>query len=227
MKVLLVEDHLLFRDGVSLILERLDPNTEITPCGTGADAFALAQQHADFSLVLLDYNLPDTTGLNCLAQIQAHLPTTPIVMLSAENKAELIQQVLAAGARGFITKTSPSDVMISAIKLVLSGGVYIPQEMISALNMPFTAHSSDGITHAASPAPQTAPPATGDHQLTERQLHVLHEMLKGLSNKEIARELNMSPSTVKVHVAAILREFNVKNRTQAVAHARQKNIITQ
>lgn len=226
MKVLLVEDHLLFRDGVSLILERLDPNTEITPCGTGEEALGLAQQHPDFALVLLDYNLPDTTGLNCLAQIQAHLPQTPIVMLSAENNADLIQQVLAAGARGFITKTSPSDVMISAIKLVLSGGIYIPQEMISALSAPFTAHSSNGATHAVSPAPIGTTAKSNNHQLTERQLHVLHEMLKGLSNKEIARELNMSPSTVKVHVAAILREFNVKNRTQAVAHARQQNIIT-
>lgn len=227
MKVLLVEDHLLFRDGVSLILERLDPNTEIVACGSGEEALTLAEQHADFNLVLLDYNLPDTTGLHCLAKIQTHLPTAPIVMLSAENNGELIQQVLAAGARGFITKTSASDVMISAIKLVLSGGIYIPQEMLSSLSTPFTATSQAGATHAAPPSPLGVDQKPAEHQLTGRQLNVLHEMLKGLSNKEIARELNMSPSTVKVHVAAILREFNVKNRTQAVAHARQHNIITE
>lgn len=227
MKVLLVEDHLLFRDGVTLILERLDPHTDIVACGSGEEALSLASQQGDFKLVLLDYNLPDTTGLACLAQLQTHLPSAPIVMLSAENRADLIQQVLSAGARGFITKTSASDVMISAIKLVLSGGIYIPQEMLSSLSTPFAASTPEGVTHAVSPSPLGVNTKPINHQLTERQLNVLHEMLKGLSNKEIARELNMSPSTVKVHVAAILREFNVKNRTQAVAHARQHNILTE
>lgn len=221
MKVLLVEDHELFRDGVTLILEALDDDIEILWRGTTAGVHELIEQGEQLDLVLLDYNLPDGNGLDCLQFVLSHNPETPAILLSAEQDSNLIQSALAAGAKGFITKTSSSKVMLSAIQLVLSGGLYVPPEMLNPSSQ----------TPAAASRPTTSSTPLGvntssrQHQLTGRQKEVLIEMVKGLSNKEIARELNMSPSTVKVHVAAILRELEVKNRTQAVTYARQNNLL--
>lgn len=223
MRVILIENHALFRDDITLILKQLADDVEVL-CGKSAkDAKALAQQVGRCDLVLLDYNLTDSNGLDCLAQIRIELPNTPSIMLSAEKDTHFIQQVLHSGARGFITKSSSSQVIISAIHLVLSGGIYIPQEMISA------------SSNAASPIPKLSTASdtkkplaeikTLNYHLTARQLDVLKQMLKGYSNKEIAKILSMSPSTVKVHVAAILKELNVKNRTQAVNIARTQHII--
>lgn len=213
MNVLLVEDHALFRDGVTLILENLDENVDVHCAESAAQALALAEKHSDLSLILLDYNLPDGNGLDIIATLQDKGCTTPIIMLSAEQNSDLIHQALNNGAKGFITKSSPSAVMISAIQLVLAGGIYIPPD---ALNKASTTPTK---------TEETKNTGDGSFALTDRQREVLLEMHKGLSNKEIARELNMSPSTVKVHVAAILREFDVKNRTQAVTFAKERGLI--
>lgn len=225
MKVLLVEDHELFRDGVTLILESLDEPMEISWCDTAAGAEEFVSRSEPLDLVLLDYNLPDGTGLQCLQQIHTHHPNTPAIILSAEQDSGLIQQTLEAGARGFITKSSSSKVMLSAIQLVLSGGLYVPPEMLGAARNQRPPVSASAAGSTGTKVPLAPAGRTRSHSLTERQQDVLSEMIKGLSNKEIARELNMSPSTVKVHVAAILREFEVKNRTQAVNYARQHNLV--
>ncbi len=219
MKVLLVEDHALFRDGVTLILENLEEDVNVVCAESAAQALSLAEQHADLALILLDYNLPDGNGLDIIATLQDRGCTTPMIMLSAEQNSDLIHQTLNNGAKGFITKSSPSAVMISAIKLVLAGGIYIPPDALSKpANAKVEAESADESA-------DNRKTTNSNSALTERQRDVLLEMHKGLSNKEIARELNMSPSTVKVHVAAILREFNVKNRTQAVTFAKERGLI--
>jgi DNA-binding NarL/FixJ family response regulator len=203
MKILLVEDHALFRDGVTLLISQLSDEITCIGCEDAGSAIDVAQTQA-LDLVLLDYNLPDMTGLKCLLQIRACQPDLRVIMLSAEQGSELIKSAFTHGAKGFITKNSPSKVMLSAIQLVLAGGIYVPPEMLmSTADVP-------------TPSKVTIETSLPRGVLTERQHDVFEEMKKGLSNKEIARALNMSPSTVKVHVAAILREFNVKNRTQAV-----------
>lgn len=219
MKVLLVEDHALFRDGVTLILQQLAGDVQVLSAATAAQALATAQASPDTGLVLLDYNLPDVAGFECLLRIAQLLPTTPIIMLSAEQDSALIQQALAFGARGFITKASSAKVMLSAIQLVLAGGIYVPVEMLT----PSAGKTSQTAMQVDEPntAVREEKITTGKHALTDRQMDVLREMIQGRSNKEIARILNMSPSTAKVHVAAILREFDVKNRTQAVNYAQQ------
>ncbi len=225
MKVLLVEDHELFRDGVTMILESLDATIDVIWRDTVSGVRELYKEESDLDLVLLDYNLPDGNGIECLKDILAKEPNTPTIILSAEQDAELIQRALAAGAKGFITKTSPSKVILSAIRLVLSGGVYIPPELLapqqntSPLSVPPSIYTS-----SPKEGPRQEYTSIKHHQLTARQTNVLAEVVKGLANKEIARELNMSPSTVKVHVAAILREFDVKNRTQAVSYARKNGL---
>lgn len=224
MKVLLVEDHALFREGVSLLLEQLADRVEVTGAETAQQALAMAAA-GPLELVLLDYNLPDANGLECLTRIRSLQPQTPVIMLSAEQDAGLIQLALANGARGFITKASSSKVMISAVQLVLAGGLYVPPEMLNVATARPVAVTGLAVVGSGAANIGVANPSAGNSEqlaqkLTERQLDVFRQMVKGLSNKEIARELNMSPSTVKVHVAAILRELDVKNRTQAVNAAK-------
>lgn len=214
MEVLLVDDHALFRDGLSLLLGQHDSKSSVHTRATAAEAIAFTQENEDLDLALLDYNLPDSNGLELLKQLKELIPATPIAILSGIEDPNLIQSALQAGASGFITKTSTSDVMLSAIGLIMNGGIYVPPAIL--------AQSQTDRNQTAAMTDM----AKGDHkrqnfQLTDRQKDVLREMIKGLSNKEIARELAMSPSTVKVHVAAILRELEVKNRTQVVSMAQE------
>lgn len=216
MKVLLVDDHALFREGVCLILRQYRDDVHIDMCETAQAAIDMATaKHADgvdYDLVLLDYNLPDSNGEQCLQQLASTQPNSPIVMLSGNNDAVLIQRLLGLGAKGYITKNVSMSVMLSAIQLVLSGGIYVPTDALGA---------SAVNTEQVVPVPSAKPA----NSLTERQTDVLREMSKGLSNKEIARQLAMSPSTVKVHLAAIFRELDVTNRTQAVTKAKTLSLV--
>ncbi|UTA46779.1 response regulator transcription factor [Simiduia sp. 21SJ11W-1] len=216
MDILIIDDHALFRDGLSVLLHQLEPNAQVREVGSGAAAMEQLQQQAvEFDIVLLDYHLPDQDGMSILADIKAEFPELPVILLSAEEDPALVMRALQAGASGFITKSSSAKVMLSAIKLVLSGGVYVPPLMVA--NKP--AAVPKPMVEAVAERPVTSV------KLTDRQQEVLVEMGRGLANKEIARALDMSPSTVKVHVAAVLKELDVKNRTQAVAKARTLGLI--
>ena len=238
MRVLLVDDHALFRDGLHILLKNGDAFDEVLEQSTGAGAIQFVDEDDNIDVVLLDYQLDDMDGLNVLEQIKKSSPEIPVIILSAHEDADLIQTTLQKGASGFITKTSTSDVMISAINLVVSGGIYIPPAMLikketslqkqeSRFVNEMTAAPGHIHSHTADIRSNLAPvPKDHEYPITERQMDVLQEMGKGLSNKEIARELNMSPSTVKVHVAAILKTFEAKNRTIAVAIAKDNGLIT-
>ncbi len=213
--VLLIDDHALFRAGLVVLLGKLLEVGSVLEEGAGEDALQYIQKSPEIDLILLDYTLPDINGIAVLKRIKAMRPELPVILLSASNESSLIQHALSEHASGFIPKTSSPDVMLSAIKLVLNGGIYIPPEAIKA------------------PAAETKPPAedsrdktnTPQVQLTQRQMDVLMEMKHGYSNKEIAKVLNMSPSTVKVHVAAILRELDASTRTQAVFLAKDSGLL--
>lgn len=214
MEILIIDDHALFREGLKILLAQLGPDVVVTEVDSGQAAYEAVQGKADFDVALLDYHLPEQDGLSILSDLKVEAPELPVILLSAEEDPQLVQQALQQGASGFITKTSSAKVMVSAIKLVLSGGVYVPPLMVAP--------------PIARPAPRplgTGPKPSVDFKITERQQDVLSQMGLGLSNKEIARELDMSPSTVKVHVAAILKELDVKNRTQAVSKARDIGLI--
>lgn len=219
MEILLVDDHALFRDGLSLLVRQLEDAARVHAVASAAEARAFVEAHQDLDLILLDYNLPDSTGLELLRQIKQQTPSTPIAMLSGEENPALIQSALQSGASGFITKTSSSDIMLSAVRLILNGGIYVPPAILGGA---LASRPAPVVPlHVASDITAGLRPRTQNFQLTDRQKEVLREMARGLSNKEIARELAMSPSTVKVHVAAILRELDVKNRTQVVARAQE------
>lgn len=213
---LLVDDHALFRAGLTVLLQKMSGEAVVLEVGTAAEAMQASQENPDIDLVLLDYTLPDSNGIQVLRSLKTTRPALPVILLSAHIDANLIQLALKEQASGFIPKTSTPDVMLSAIQLVLSGGIYIPLE---AMNAPSPIlNSMNGVSGKAQGS-------TGKAQLTQRQMDVLQQMKNGLSNKEIARQLHMSPSTVKVHVAAILRELAASSRTQAVFLAKDRGLL--
>jgi DNA-binding NarL/FixJ family response regulator len=199
-KILVVDDHALVREGLRQVLKGLEENLEVLQAGTCKQAFALAQTHGDLDLVLLDYHLPDMNGLEALAILGQRHPELPIVLLSGSATPQIMRQVLQAGAAGFVTKSCVSDELLRAVRCVLSGDIYLPQEL-----------NGSAMFESA--------PASDRPLLTQRQELVLRCLLDGLANREIAEQLHVSEETVKTHVTAILRHFEVQNRTQAVVAA--------
>ena len=179
---------------------------------SASGARALAQTHGDADLFLLDLGLPGTDGFTLLAELRHHHPGLPVVVLSGSDRRDDVLRAIDLGAMGFIHKTSSPQVMLSALRLVLSGGVYLP---------PLTLASGGTATleHASLAPAQTGASALVPLDLTERQAQVLALMLQGKPNKLICRELDLAEGTVKIHVAAILRTLNVHTRTQAVIEA--------
>jgi DNA-binding NarL/FixJ family response regulator len=202
-KILLIDDHTLFREGVQLLLKQLDDRVEVLSGGTCKRALELADANPNFDLMLLDFELPDQDGFAGLALLREQHPGLPVVMLSARDDAATVMEALDRGAMGFIPKTSSTDLMLNALRLVLAGGTYIPPEAIAG-------HAS------ASAPPLRATKSIADLGLTQRQIDVLRLLVQGRSNKLICRELDLAEGTVKTHMTAVLRALRVTNRTQAI-----------
>lgn len=192
MRVLLVDDHALFRRGLRLMLQDLMPAADVSEAEHCAAAVALSG--TPFELILLDLNMPGTSGVNALENLKAAFPDSILVVVSGEEDATLIRTVVARGAAGFIPKTSAPEVMQAALQRVLARGIYLPEQAM------------------------TAAPASLDG-LTPRQLDVLRGALKGMPNKAIGRELGISEGTVKSHLSAAFQILNVRNRTEALYRA--------
>jgi DNA-binding NarL/FixJ family response regulator len=215
MKILLVDDHTLFRDGLKLLLQRLDEGIEILEASSCQQGLDLADANEDLHLVLLDLNLPDRTGFEGLAELRERHAAIPVVVLSAQDDRATVMETLDRGAMGFIPKSSSTDVLLSALRLVLSKGVYIPPSVLSQnTNARGPASGSVPVPSALASGRPIKKPA--DLGLTERQSDVLALLVQGKPNKIICRELGLAEATVKAHVTAVLKALNVTNRTQAV-----------
>lgn len=208
MKILLADDHPLFREGVKPVLKKLESEVRVLEAIDFPSAFAAAHAHPDLDLVLLDLNMPGMAGVDGVVRFRATFPDMPVVVLSAAEEVEDIQRLLAEGALGYISKASPSDLILSALRLVLSGGVYVPTHLLS--------------TGVDSGMPESK--NLKQFGLTGRQMAVLRQLVKGLSNKQIAKELEVTEGTVKVHMASIFRMLNVNNRTEALLVAQKMGI---
>lgn len=200
MKILVVDDHALIREGLRQVLKGLEPDVQVLEAAHCARAFELASLHTDLDLVLLDYHLPDMNGLAALQIFGQHHPELPIVMLSGSVNPRVMRQVLANGAAGFLTKSGLSEELLPVLRRVLDGEIYLPPEL-------------------AQPASAKTEPAPLALQLTPRQEDVLCLLMDGQTNKDISRSLQLSEETVKNHVTAILRCFAVRTRVQAVLAA--------
>jgi DNA-binding NarL/FixJ family response regulator len=212
MKFLLVDDHVLIREALQGILKLLDSEATIIEAARWGEAARLLEQHPDIALVLLDLGLPDRDGFSALAEARARHRKIPIIILSGSCDRERVIKALDLGAVGFIPKSGERDVMLSALRLVFSGGVYIPPEILACPQTPRGLPPS----RAARDSEEAALPVPADLGLTARQVDVLALMMRGQSNKAICRSLKLAEPTVKNHVTAILKALNASNRTEAV-----------
>ena len=216
MKILLVDDHVLFREGIALLLKSLVAGDSLYQAGTCEEAVARVAQDPSIELVLMDINLPGTSGINAISMIRGEFPLIPVVGLSSSDDKQTILDAIDAGAMGFIPKSSSSAVLFAALQLVLSKGIYIPPEAFlrdRSVSARTVVHSNGDKTGTSE---HTTP---GDLGLTPRQSEVLFLILQGKSAKAICRDLSLSSSTVKIHTSAALRALNVTTRTQAVIAA--------
>ena len=210
MKVLVVDDHVLIREALRGVLKDLKDDATIIEASNGRQAMQLVEEHSDLGLILLDLNLPDRSGFDVLAELRERHPAISTVVLSALNDRDTVTRALDLGALGFIPKSSTREVMLSALRLVFSGGIYIPPDIL--------VRREPAPPQSPSAASGTQPRAMSprDLGLTDRQVDVLALMMQGKSNKAICRALDLAEPTVKNHVTAILKALKVSNRTEAV-----------
>jgi DNA-binding NarL/FixJ family response regulator len=201
----MADDHALFRDGFALLLQQHEADMQCSVAGSLDAALDLLRAVPDTDLLMLDLHMPGMHGAQSIQMLQQQYPGLPVIILSAEESRSQMEALLAAGVAGYIPKASSAAVMISAIRLVLAGGVYVPSQMLN----------NDAGTDARRIA------STGDVHFTERQQQVLHLLARGLPNKAICRELEMGEGTLKAHLNAIYRALSVNNRTEAAMKAQR------
>ena len=225
MKILLVDDHQLFREGVELLLQRLNETLELLQAATCDEAFALCEANPDIDLILLDLNLAGMRGLEGLSLLRERHSGMPVVVLSSVDDAPTIRRAIDAGAMGFIPKSSSSEIMLNALRLVLAKGVYLPPRILLAASAqgPFTPLHRPLTANARQTG--VGPITPVELGLTPRQADVLYLVLQGKPIKLICRELNLGEGTIKGHVSAVLRALNVTTRTQAIVAAHRLGLI--
>jgi len=211
MKILVVDDHSLITDALSVLFLDLDPAAEVLTTRTAEGGMDLLEKNPDLDLVVLDLGMPGVSGTSLLESMVAHSPEMKILVLSGQQDPRNVMRVLQLGAAGFVPKSMASDTLLAAVKFVLSGGVYIPADLLEEVNR---------VAMIGTPERPREVNATRV-ELTERQEQVLHLLARGAPIKIICRELGLSEGTVKTHVTAIYRAFNANNRTEALLAARR------
>lgn len=196
-RILIADDHPLFRDAVKLAVAKAAPAAEVVDCGNFGEALAALRRGAAVDLVLLDLYLPDVDGFSGLLQLRSEYSQLPVAVVSACDEVEVISKAIGFGARGYIPKTSSLEEICAALKVLLTGGTSHPELPAEPLDVPLDGFSS----------------------LTPAQLKVLGHLKNGQLNKQIAYDMEISEATVKAHMTAIFRKLNVRSRTQAVIAA--------
>lgn len=197
MKILVVDDHPLIQQALAVALPELDPGLDILAALDRDDTLALLARHPDCDLVLLDLTLPGAHGFDLLAELIRDHRRIPVVVLSATHDRATVDKALAAGARGYIAKTSEPAELLAAIRTVLEGGRCVTSDY-------------------ERPRAADAELPIAIYGLTQRQADVLRLLVQGKPNKLICRDLSLSEGTVKVHVSAILKALNVRTRAEAI-----------
>lgn len=212
MKLLVVDDHPVFRDGLAALLKQAASNVVILQAPECATALQVAAEHPDLDAVFVDLMMPGMTGDLAVREFGKRRPELPVIVLSSSENPGDVRRALKAGALGYIPKSASPQTLLSALQLVLSGNIYVPP--LLAQGPPPTRDDS-----SAQPAPHAIA------QLTDRQIDVLKYLCTGLSNKEISTRLGIAEKTVKAHVAAIFKTLNVVNRTQAAHAVRDAKLV--
>jgi|SRR5579862_638933 len=208
MKILVIDDHALIRQAMQGVLKKVRRDAVLLEAPNYKEAKQIIAVHPDIDFILLDLNLPDSDGLSVFIELRDRNPAIAIVVLSAEQNPARVMKALELGARGYIPKSAHADVTLNALRLIFSGGVYVPPEILT--------RSGIRADQTASEEHQRLPSDIG---LTNRQLEVLALLMQGKNNKTICRMLNLAEPTIKNHVTAILKALKVTSRTEAVIMA--------
>ena len=211
MRILLVDDHALFRKGMHYMLKSLDDSLILDEASSTKEATAILAA-GTFDLILLDLKLPDSRGLDTLKALRNVNSDVPFVVISAEDDPNAIRATVEHGAMGFIPKSSSHEVLIQALRLVLAKGIYLPPDLLKTnylSGFPQPLDSTDSWESIVLKG------------LTERQMEVLRGVIKGKSNRAIGEELSLSDATVKAHLTATYRALGVGSRTEAIFAAAQ------
>ncbi len=207
MKLLIVDDHPVLREGLCAFLRAGHPEVTILQAASAHEAFDIAQVNNDLDLVVLDLKMPGVRGSGAVRDLGRRRPDLPIIVLSSSEDPEDVRDVLASGALGYVCKSATQQTLITAIEVVLRGEVYVPPLMLGR----------------SAPNPRGAA-VSESSPLTPRQREVLAQLQEGRSNKQIAHTLSLSEKTVKVHVTALLKSLGVVNRTEAAFVARERGL---
>jgi DNA-binding NarL/FixJ family response regulator len=220
MNVLLIDDHPLILSALQIVVRALDDDVEVTSVETAQAARDALSSGADFDLALLDLRIGNDNGFELLSELRAAYPAMAVVIVAASERRVDVMRAIDLGAMGFVSKQSGNETLLQALRMVLSGGVYVPAAIMRSEEPALSHwHAGDRTPSAWSIGPASSAgteAALARLGLTRRQSEVLALLLRGQSNKLIARALNLSVETIKDHVAAILRALKVSSRTQAV-----------
>lgn len=210
-RILLVDDHTLFRSGIRALLASQEDIDVVGEAGEGSEALKLCQILKP-DIVLLDLNMPGLSGLEVLKLMLEDSPQQSVIMLTLSEEADDLLKALQLGAKGYLLKNSNVDYLVNAIRLVAQGGTAIQPEMTSTLVAGLRQNKKEETEEK--------------EQLTLREKEVLKLVSSGQSNKEIARKLDIGESTVKFHIQSILRKLNLSSRVQAAVYASQQKHLT-
>jgi len=216
MKILLIDDHRLVADAMAIMLQDLDRTVEVTVCHSTQRALSLIDQQTHFDLILTDMFMPGIDGLGLLHGLRSRKIEAPAVVISGTEDKKIVQAAIDQGAAGFIRKSLPGAEMLRALKGIVAGQPYYPDEFTPDMRRQL---------------PPTAPgavPVAGEQEsvtLGERQTEVLELMAAGNSNKQIAQLLGISEATVKYHTSQLFRLLGVKNRTSCIREGHRRKLI--
>ena len=213
MKLLIVDDHPVVREGLLAVLGQMESVSGILTASDVDEALEAIGAHLDLDAVLVDLSMPGIDGFSGIAAFGKLRPELPVIVISSSENPADVRRSLRAGALGYIPKSTPARAMMSAVQFVLEGNVYVPPAVFIG------GESADAPETLAANVPETP------SQLTPRQLDVLRLMCDGRANKEIATALDLSDKTVKAHVTTIFKTLGVVNRTQASNAARRFGLI--
>ena len=204
MKILVADDHEMVRDTIVAFLER-ESDMELFSCGDLKSTLEMIKTSGPFDLVLLDYSMPGMDGLTGLAKTKDANDGKPVALISGIAPRAIAQESLDNGAAGFLPKTMAAKSLVNAVRFMVAGEIFAPVKFM-------TEHIEEEENRLAK-------------KLTERELQVLEGLCRGLSNKEIAREIDLQEVTIKLHVKTLCRKLDARNRTQAVVVAKDAGLF--
>ena len=212
-RVLIVDDHTLFRSGIKLLLQRQEGFEVVGEAGDGLEGVKRAKQLKP-DVVLLDLHMPGTSGLEAIPLLREEAPQAQVIMLTVSEDAEDLLDALRAGARGYLLKNIETDFLLDSIRRAVNGESVMSSQMASKLADTMRAPQKGAAAAEISPG-----------KLSPREREIIVMLARGASNKEIARSLDLAESTVKIHVQGILRKLNIVSRVQAAVYAVEHGLV--